>query len=271
MQHSPWKIWLVVILLLLGAATVAYATAQLIPMLSEDANNRKSYAAFSELAARSIKTTAPDTADAAKPVAEPGAKPDGKPWDIPEAATASAMNFEPLEAVNPDCIGWLRIAGTVVDYPLVQGGDNDEYLLTGFDGEPRAAGTLFLDVWANKEFRGLNHPLYGHNMRDGSMFSVMHKYLNGDFALAHTDMVLFTPGGDWRLVPFAVYTAPNAGDYHTEPADEADVLSRAKGWAEKSAVDFKVTPVEGDRFLTFVTCNSDEQNRRVVLHTILEQ
>ena len=257
-------------LLLAGVITVAYAAAQLVPMLAEDAKNRKNHAAYSELAAASLKTAAPNTEAHGGFLERPAAELPSASIAPDEAPMISMMDFQAFLDINPDCIGWLRIEDTVIDYPLVQGKDNDMYLMTGFDGKPAAAGTLFLDVWADRSFGGWNHPVYGHNMRDGSMFSVLGEFLKADFAMAHREMALLTPAGDWNLIPFAVYVAANAGDYHTQPVDEADVLVRAKGWLEKSAVDFEIAPVEGDRFLTLVTCNSnDEQNRRVVLHTIL--
>ena len=95
-----------------------------------------------------------------------------------------------LREINPSYVCWIKIDGTEVDYPVVQGQDNEYYMYRTFRGERNPSGTPFFDVLCPG---GLSAPLaiiYGHNMQDGSMFSVLHKYRNASFYSAHQDITV---------------------------------------------------------------------------------
>jgi sortase, SrtB family len=251
MKAIPKRKWFAWFFLVAGVVAIITSAARLIPMFQENSKAAQGHSALREIIARTNRTPPPFN-------------------PVSLAPAVSAMDFEQLTTINKDCIAWLTVADTVIDYPVVQGEDNEFYLTTGFDGAPLRAGALFVDYKANPLFEGLNHPIYGHSMRDESMFRALESYLDADFAKAHTDMILYTPQGDWRLVPFSVYIAPSAGDYHTEPTDEKDAHARALEWHAKSKVNFEVVPQADDRFVTLITCTSDTGNNlRVVLHAIL--
>jgi len=80
-----------------------------------------------------------------------------------------------LSAINPDYVGWIRIHGTVIDYPVVQGTDNVKYLNTTFRGERNSSGTIFIDSGCQADFTGFTL-VHGHNMRDGSMFTELNSF-----------------------------------------------------------------------------------------------
>ena len=189
-----------------------------------------------------------------------------------EEAAVQEVDFQALLDINADTIGWLHVEGMEIDYPVVRSLDNEEYLYRGFDGTTRRAGTLFLDKDADANFSGLNHPIYGHNMKDGSMFGALKDYLSEDFALEHLDMMIYTPEKAWQLIPFSVYTAKSNGDYHTQPENQEALYERAQGWANESEVDFSVMPKPSDRFITLVTCTpGTDNNDRIVLHAIVQE
>ena len=81
-----------------------------------------------------------------------------------------AVNFDVLRDINPDCVGWIEIPGTNISYPIVQGRDNDHYLRLNFEGKYSVGGVIFLDHRCDSDFDRTNTIIYGHNMRDGSMF-----------------------------------------------------------------------------------------------------
>jgi len=90
-----------------------------------------------------------------------------------------------LKEINPSYVCWLNIDGTEVDYPVVQGQDNEYYMYRTFRGERNSAGTPFMDILCPG---GLDAPLsiiYGHNMHDGSMFSALHSYRKDDYFFEH--------------------------------------------------------------------------------------
>jgi len=129
--------------------------------------------------------------------------------EIPETGPADEANTtnesdDPVEGsndsvalsdLNPDYIGWIRIDGTGIDYPVVQGADNDKYQRRTFMGEKNASGTIFMDNLCTGVFKGYSI-LYGHNMRDGSMFAQLHHFLEEDFLEAYPDIMIFNPDGE---------------------------------------------------------------------------
>lgn len=90
-----------------------------------------------------------------------------------------------LQKLNKDMAGWLTIADTEIDYPILQSTDNDYYLHHNYKNEKARAGSIFKDYRNTNEFLDKNTIIYGHNMKDGSMFADLRKYLDKDFLAAH--------------------------------------------------------------------------------------
>ena len=113
-----------------------------------------------------------------------------------ESAAGSTHTPMPdLSILNPDYIGWIRIDGTAIDYPIVQGTDNVKYLTTTFMGKRNPSGTIFLDSECTNGFNGFSL-LHGHNMRDGSMFAGLHSFRDDDFSDKHSEITIFLPDGE---------------------------------------------------------------------------
>lgn len=98
--------------------------------------------------------------------------------DIPYYPQLS-IDFASLKETNADLVGWLYFPALEISYPLVQGEDNSYYLKHSFEGEKNSAGCIFLDCEASTDFSDRNTFVFGHNMRDGSMFGSMKQLLNG--------------------------------------------------------------------------------------------
>lgn len=103
------------------------------------------------------------------------------------------IDWEKLRKINPDIVAWITIPGTVVNYPIVQTTDNSKYLSTTFEGTKNACGTIFMNTYNRTNFSDWNTVLYGHNMRNGSMFAVLNKYKKESFYKEHKDVWIFTP------------------------------------------------------------------------------
>lgn len=101
-----------------------------------------------------------------------------------------------LYELNPDFVGWIEIPGTAVNYPVVRGDDNSFYLKTTFLGEPNRAGSIFMDFRARRDFGTPVTILYGHNMRDGSMFSALMKYTSRTFLEDNSEIRIITADGE---------------------------------------------------------------------------
>lgn len=104
------------------------------------------------------------------------------------------VDFAALQAINPDIVAWLRIPG-VLEYPVVRGEDNSYYLNHTVQKTYNIAGSIFLDYRNEWDFSDRKNIIYGHNMKDGSMFHVLRNYQDIDFFQEHTNMEVYLPDG----------------------------------------------------------------------------
>ena len=104
------------------------------------------------------------------------------------------VDFAALQAINPDIVAWLRIPG-VLEYPVVRGEDNSYYLNHTVQKTYNIAGSIFLDYRNERDFSDSKNIIYGHNMKDGSMFQGLHKYENEQYLETHNKVYLYLPEG----------------------------------------------------------------------------
>lgn len=102
------------------------------------------------------------------------------------------IDFAALSQINPDIKAWIYLKDTKIDYPIVQGADNDKYLHTKFNGEWGSCGTLFADCATYNPFEQFVTIVYGHHMKDGSMFAALKKYNDKEFFDSHQRLELIT-------------------------------------------------------------------------------
>lgn len=179
--------------------------------------------------------------------------------------TAFRVDVQRLRETYPEVIGWLYAPGTSISYPIVQGRDNEYYLHHLYNGEENHMGTPFADGRCPRPFRDAHTIVYGHNMKNGTMFAPLLQYRQQDFYEAHPEMTLFTPEGDYRLVLFSGYTTTADADTYTlfETAGP-ELQSYLTACRERS--DFAAPlPEKADKILTLSTCtNADPLGRYVV-------
>lgn len=159
----------------------------------EDKRTREEYDRLAELA-RETTTEAVTQTEAETEPEETGPQP-----------YVSPINFEELTKENPDTIGWIRVPDTNIDYPIVQGVDNDFYLKHDFYGKENIAGAVYLDFESQGDFVGRNNILYGHNMKNGSMFKDVVRYKDEEYFKAHQFFSIYTPDREIKLKAVAAY------------------------------------------------------------------
>lgn len=159
--------------LLLSAAAVL-SGAKIYSELKERQKEKKDFAAVSQIAEPTVTTAQTESEPTEQSVAE--------------------HNIQALIAENADCIGWLSIDGTSISYPVMYTpSEPQKYLRRSFYGQYSQSGVPFLDGRCSTV--GGNLIIYGHNMKNGTMFSDLKKYLNTDFLNAHRTVRLETAGG----------------------------------------------------------------------------
>ena len=165
--------------LLLSAAAVL-AGANIYSELKERQKEKEDFAAVAEIAEL--------------PVTEAPAESVTDTETVEKEISVTTRNIPALIAANTDCIGWLSIDGTNISYPVMHTpSDPQKYLRRSFYGKYSQSGVPFLD--GRCDIQSTNLIIYGHNMRNGTMFSDLKKYLNTDFLNSHRTVRLETAGG----------------------------------------------------------------------------
>lgn len=125
------------------------------------------------------------------------------------------IDFKALSEVNPDIVGWIYYEDTLINYPIVQGSDNDYYLHITFEQSWAIAGTLFVDAVTEKPFKQFNTIVYGHHMKDGSMFGDFVKLKDKKYCEKHPQLELITPEGKYHLIICAFLNQPSDSEIYT--------------------------------------------------------
>lgn len=177
------------------------------------------------------------------------------------------VDFTSLERINPDVVGWVAAEGTEIDYPVVRGKDNDFYLRHLFTGEHNKLGSIFMDYRNHRDFSDKNTIIYGHNMKDGSMFSSLTKYKDQRYYDNFPTMLLYTPAGDFTIELFAGIVAD--GNYESvrlDFKDGHDFQSYMDLLKKKSTFASNTIVKADDRIVTLCTCSYEFNNARYVLY-----
>ena len=109
------------------------------------------------------------------------------------------IDFASLQAENPDVVGWIYSPDTVINYPVMKGETNDTYLHTMLNGQYNSSGSIFMDYRNNPDLSDYVTILYGHHMKNGSMFASLHKYSDQTYFEEHSYIWYLTPQGNYRI------------------------------------------------------------------------
>jgi SrtB family sortase len=172
---------------------------------------------------------------------------------------------------NDDIVGYLKIEGTKIDFPVVQGPDNSYYLTRDLTGKDNVSGAAFMDAANDSLNLGFNTILYAHNMRDGSMFHDLRNYVDKAYYNTHSTIKFTTllEETEWEI--FSFYETTVDFNYIRTSFDSADefnefILSPVK---ERSFYDTGVEVDKNDRVLTLSTCTNRIDDTRFVVHAKL--
>lgn len=180
--------------------------------------------------------------------------------------TASEDRFSVLSEVNSDVRAWIWQEGTCIDYPVVIGEDNTYYLNHLFNGEKNKLGCLFIDYRNNGDFSDRNTVIYGHNMKNGTMFHSITDYKDPAVYATRPTMTIYTPDGTYNLELFAgVIISGDEQFVKFDFSSEEEFLSYAEQLKENSTFESDVAVLPGDRLVTLCTCSYEFDNYRYEL------
>lgn len=178
------------------------------------------------------------------------------------------INFNTLKKQNEDTVAWIKVNNTNVKYPVVKAKDNSFYLTHSFDKSNNSAGWIFADYKNKFDDTDKNIVIYGHNRRDGSMFSSLKNALNPNWYNndLNRNILLYTENGEYNYEIFSIYKIESE-DYYikTEFNDENDFEDFLNTITKRSVQDFGVNVSKDDSILTLSTC-ANNNKYRVVIH-----
>lgn len=187
----------------------------------------------------------------------------------------SPIDFEYWRGINPDVIAYIKVPGTNIDYPILYDAeDNLRYLHESIDGEQTVHGSIYLDQLASPDFTGKNNLIYGHHMKDGSMFKDVVKYKDEKYLKKHKTVYIYLPDREIKLRAVAAFYGEADGSsrqvrFSSDEKFTAFVesrLSNAKSKAKLPAGGYEAV----SQLFCLVTCSYEFNNARTFLYCVNE-
>ena len=178
-----------------------------------------------------------------------------------------------LQQINPDCIAWLTVDDTHIDYPVVQGEDNMEYINTDVYGKFALSGAIFLDNTNAPDFSDPYSLVYGHHMDNGAMFGDVVEFVKQDYFDAHSTGTLYLPDATYSISIFACVQTDAFDSLIFNPTYQTDGdVSGLLDYIQANALhtrDIGVT--SSDHIIGLSTCSEAETNGRVIIFGRLDR
>jgi sortase B len=180
------------------------------------------------------------------------------------------VDFKKLSQINGDTIGWLRFnpEPAIISYPVVQTNDNDRYLHNTFSANENTLGAIFMDYRNSAGYADSNTIIYGHRMKDGSMFKHLEDYKEPEFLKANPNFFIYTPDG--RELTYEIFSVGRIVDdsqtYQIEFNSEEEIQGVFDLMVKESAYDTGVSIKADDKVVTLSTCTAESDNHRFVVH-----
>lgn len=180
------------------------------------------------------------------------------------------VDFDKLKKANPDIYAWISIPEVNVDYPILQSEtDNGFYLNHTINGQKSVYGSIYTENYNSKDFSDFNTLVYGHNMKNGTMFGSLKKYRDAQFFNENRYITVYLPGRILKYEIFAAYTWDNKHVLLTRNFESA---ANRKTYIEdifavrdmNSQISKDIAVTENDRIITLSTCMNDKSRRFLV-------
>lgn len=181
------------------------------------------------------------------------------------------VDFDALNAVNSEVIGWIRFdSPEIISYPIMQASDNDKYLTTTFEGTANSAGAIFADTKNSSDFSDDNTIIYGHNMKNDSMFGALNEYNDGAFYNEYPYFYIYTPDGKaskYQVVAAEVIDAVGTDRYTINFGSASSYQTYIYDMLKTSYYDTGTEITTSSKLVTLSTC-TDSSTTRFILQAV---
>ena len=177
------------------------------------------------------------------------------------------VDFGSLKNTNPDVVGWIQFETFSLSYPIVKDSGDNYYLTHTFKKQKNSSGSIFIGPSNSSSFQDTNTIIYGHNMKNGSMFGLLGRYKDKSYFKNNQYFRIYTPSGTQRYQIFSVYRASVDGSTYliwsrTGGTEYADWINEQKS---SSMYDTGVSISENDTIVTLSTCVTGDKQKRLVV------
>lgn len=181
------------------------------------------------------------------------------------------VDFAKLQSINKEVVGWIRFENpSKISYPIVQAEDNDKYLTETVEGKKNSSGAIFMDANNTADFSDRNTFIYGHNMKNGSMFGQLRKYKSYDFYKENPYFYIYTPSGE--EIKYQIYavcivedTSESYNKYYTNDDEYLNYLEYVKSI---SRYDTGVEVTAQSQLVSLSTCTNVTETQRLLVHGV---
>lgn len=182
------------------------------------------------------------------------------------------VNFDKLMEINEDTVGWIRFypEPSIINYPVVQGEDNKLYLKKTFSANDNTLGTIFVDMGCEGDFSGKHTLIYGHRMKDGSMFRKLEEYKDKSFWEENPYFYIYTPDG--KEITYQIYSTgvikDDAKTYTVDFASEDEYQDFLDYTVSVADYETGVSVTTENQVITLSTCTAASDDHRYVVHGV---
>lgn len=244
------------VILVIAVAVFIFSAYKLISIYSEYHKGDKEYDSIVE-----------DAIEVQEPQEEEAVKGEEKP----RVHASLKVDFEKLKKVNKDVVAWIQFDEPErISYPIVKGEDNDKYLTTTYEGKKNSSGAIFMDANNSGEFADCNTFIYGHNMKNGSMFGQLRKFKTKDYYEQNPYFYIYTPDGkEVKYQIFAVCivedTSRSYTRFYNSDEEYVDYLKYLKSIVR---YDTGVEVNAESKIVSLSTCTNVSETQRLLVHGV---
>lgn len=179
-------------------------------------------------------------------------------------AVPISVDFDGLIKYNSDIAGWLYCEDTVMNYPVAQSDDNDFYLRRSLDKTYLVTGTIFADFRCTAPGADKSYVIYGHDMKNGTIFGMLDNYESSKYMKAHPFYYYLTPNGNYRIDVYSGVVV-NAADRLYNVVETDGYISYIKELSKSGCITDSFELTDTDNLLILSTCSDKYEDARFVL------
>ncbi len=252
-----------------------YSGYRIMSKMGEYKQIEDAYADIAELVVQTVPTIQEEKSDVSTALTQPDSQSEEReneqeetvavePSPYDDVKAPIVVDFDTLCKINPDVVGWLYCEGTVINYPVLKGENNDTYLYHQYDGTYSPGGSIFMDYRCEDDFSDDYTVIYGHNMLADSMFNCLDYFRKEAYLRDHSRFFYLTPSGkNYCLEVICVNLTAykdNLRLFELRDNERNLVLIR-----EQAEADTGIEASNDDKLVLLATCTYDYKNAKCTL------